>query len=295
MSDFEKRYVLITAAKNEEDYIEYPIKSILKQTIKPEKWIIISDGSADGTDRIVEKYAAGNGFIKLLRREETQNDIGFASKVFALRLGYQQLQFSEYEFIGHLDADVSFDSQYYEDILDKFYQNPHLGLAGGFIHEKEGETFQNRPFNNTQSVAGAVQLFRRECYESIGGFLPMKLGGEDWYAEVKARMNGWQVRSFPEFRIFHHKKSTSARGIFKEAFRQGLMDYTLGSHPLFEILKCCNRLTEKPYVLVAFLRLVGFISSYVRQEKRQVSDEFIRSFRKEQLERIKQELCQRFS
>jgi poly-beta-1,6-N-acetyl-D-glucosamine synthase len=295
MSDFEKRYVLITAARNEENYIEYPIKSILEQTIKPEKWIIVSDRSTDSTDRIVEKYAADYGFITLLRREKTRDDIGFASKVFALHLGCQQLEGFDYGFIGHLDADVSFAPQYYEDILEKFRQNPHLGLAGGFIYEKEGDTFGSRPFNNVRSVAGGIQFYRRECYEEIGGFIPLQNGGEDWYAEVKARMNGWQVRSFPEYRVFHHKKSTSARGIFKEAFRQGLMDYALGSHPLFEILKCCGRITEKPYVLVALLRLFGFLGAYFRRENRQVSDEFIRYFRKEQLERIQQGLYHRFS
>jgi len=278
-------YVLITAAKNEERYIEGTIKSVLAQNVLPKRWVIISDGSTDQTDQIVAKYTANQEFIKFTRRE-SKNYTGFASKVHALNLGYKLLNDLTYDFIGHLDADVSFDREYYEEILAKFRQNPALGLAGGFIFEQRNGRFQSRPFNSNKSVAGSIQLFRRNCYEAIRGFIPLEAGGEDWYAEVMARMKGWRVEAFPELRVFHHKPSKAARGLLRDSLRQGIMDYSLGSHPLFELSKCIRRIRERPFLVVAFTRLVGFAWCYWRRQKRQVPFQFIRYIRREQLEKL---------
>jgi glycosyltransferase involved in cell wall biosynthesis len=284
-------YVLITAAKNEEPYIEETIKSVLAQTVLPKRWVIVSDGSTDQTDQIVAKYATYNKFIEFTRREG-KNHTDFASKVHALNLGYKALKDLTYDFIGHLDADVSFDKEYYEKILAKFRQNPALGLAGGLIFQQRNGRFQSRPFNSSKSVAGSIQLFRRNCYGAIGGFIPLEAGGEDWYAEVMARARGWTVEAFPELKVFHHKPSKAARGLLRDSIRQGIMDYSLGSHPLFEASKCICRIRERPFVVVAFMRLGGFLWCYWRRQKRQVPIQFIRYLRREQLERLK---CTLFS
>lgn len=279
-------YVLITAAWNEEGYIEDTIKSVLAQTVLPKKWVIVSDGSTDQTDEIVKKYAVSHDFIKFIRRK-SKIGAGFASKVYALNLGYEALKDLTYDFIGHLDADISFNREYYEKVLAKFRQNPALGLAGGFIFEQRNGKFQSRLFNSNQSVAGSIQLFRQSCYESIGGFIPLEAGGEDSFAEVMVRMQGWKVEAFPELSVFHHKPSKTARGLLKDSRRQGVVDYCLGSHPLFVIGKCVRRIRERPFFVVAIMRMAGFLGCYWRGKKREVSIPFIEYLRREQLERIK--------
>jgi len=287
-----KTYVLITPARNEEAYIEKTIQAVISQTVLPRKWIIVSDGSTDNTDEIVNKYMEKYYFIKLLSiRGDAQRNFG--SQVRAINTGYKQLKHKEYEFIGNLDADVSFEPTYYEHVLEKFRENPKLGLAGGFIYEERNGTFKSRVFNSVISVPHAIQLFRRECYEIIGGYIPMKYGGPDWCAEVMAGMNGWQVESFPELRVFHHKPTLTAEGILRCGFRQGLMDYSVGSHPLFEVFKCISRVKAKPYLIYASYRMAGFISGYYRKEKKMVSDEFIKYLRREQMQRL-QSLCSKY-
>lgn len=284
---FKKSYVLITPAKNEEAYIEETIKSVISQTILPKEWVIVSDGSIDRTEQIVSKYAAIHDFIQLLRISEKRRR-NFRSKVDAINTGYKQLKHIDYEFIGNLDADVSFNSNYYESILEKFQRNARLGIAGGFIFERYNEKFKSRSSNSTRSVAGAIQLFRYECYEAIGGYFPIEIGGEDWCAEVIARINGWQVEAFPEIRVFHHRHSgTPVGGVFRKCFREGLKDFSFGSHPLFEIFKCLRRVKEKPYVVGALLRMCGFIRAYYKRERRVVSDEFVNYLRREQMYRLK--------
>jgi hypothetical protein len=161
-----------------------------------------------------------------------------------------------------------------------------MGLAGGFLYEPKKDVFSCLKYNSIHSVPGAVQMFRKRCYEEIGDFLPSRYGGEDWYAEVKSRMLGWEVQSYPELKIYHHKVARTTRGTIKEKIREGLMDYSLGSHPCFEMMKCLNRMGEKPFVLASIVRLLGFLYGYVGGEKRKVTDDFVGYLRREQLKRI---------
>lgn len=282
-----KNYVLITAARNEAKYIELTLQSVVAQTVQPQKWVIVSDGSTDETDDIVKRYIKDNDFIDFIRIDEQERDRNFASKVFAIREGYRRLQDSNYGYIGHLDADISFDKEYYDNILKKFEQKPTLGISGGLIFENYNGKFESRPLNTVRSVAGGIQLFRRECYEQIGGLLPLKVGGEDWYAEVTARMNGWVVESYEDLIVYHHKRSTEARSIIRESYRHGIMDYSLGSHPIFELLKCARRIKEKPFFIAACIRICSFAWSYTRVKERLVTEEFINYLRKEQMQLLK--------
>jgi glycosyltransferase involved in cell wall biosynthesis len=288
-------YVLITAARNEEKYIEATIKSVLSQTILPQKWVIVSDGSTDHTDEIIKKYLTHSNFIEFVRRDPGSNqNSDFASKVFALNAGYERLKDLLYDYIGHLDADITFEPDYYENVLKLFEQNPLLGIAGGYIFEPVQGNFVSRPYNTERSVAGGIQLFRRECYENIGGFIPLQMGGEDTYAEVMARMKGWKVASFKEIIVHHHKIGSLMRGKIRDCFRKGMVGYSLGSHPLFECVKCIRRVGEKPHLIGAFVRMCGFVWPSISKQHRLVSTAFIKYLRAEQLALLKSFLYQNF-
>lgn len=278
-------YILVTAAYNEEAFIEKTISSIVSQNTLPKKWIIVSDGSTDRTDEIVSDYGTQHSFIQLLRisEEHTRN---FAAQVNAINAGLAQSHGMEYDFIGNVDADVSFPPSYYSHLLEKFEQDPCLGLAGGFILEEHAGQFCSRRTNRTRSVAHAVQLFRRECLEAAGGYLPLRYGGPDWHAEVTARMNGWHVQAFPELKVFHHRATGTADVLLRHCFRQGRMDYSFGSLPLFEFLKCIRRFPERPFVGGGLARMAGFLWSSCTGEQREVSREFVDFLRGEQAERL---------
>lgn len=280
-----KTYVLITPARNEEDYIEKTIQSVISQTILPEKWIIISDGSTDLTDEIVEKYIKKYNYI-FLKHIMGDNKRNFGSQARAFNIGYSQLKNMDFDFIGNLDADVSLDSNYYDSIIEKFQQNPRLGISGGLIFEEYNGEFKSRPTNSIRSVANAIQLFRRECYETIGGYTPLKYGGHDTLAEIIARKKGWHVEAFPEFKIYHHRHASG--GILRRRFLDGMRGFSIGNHPLFEIFKCIRRVKERPYLIGAFSRLMGFIWPYCQGEKRMVSGELVKFLRREQMYRLKE-------
>ncbi|MGE5399298.1 MAG: glycosyltransferase [Ignavibacteriales bacterium] len=278
-------YVLITAAKNEEVFIENTICSIIKQTILPLKWIIVSDGSTDSTDEIVRRYEAAYSFIKLLRAEN-QSERNFASKVYAINMGFDLVKNLDYEYVGVLDADITFEPAYYEKIMCEFEKNPRLGLAGGAIFDMFNGKM-NKGINSDNSVGNAIQFFRRECFDRIGSFIPIASGGEDGVAEVSARMHGWEVKSIPDLPVLHHRRTgTAALNILNFKFRQGAVEYFLGYHPFFQVLKCVFRMRERPYVIGSVFRFMGFWWTTLKREERPVSEDFVRYIRKEQLRRI---------
>jgi glycosyltransferase involved in cell wall biosynthesis len=275
----------MTAAYNEEASIERTIKSVLAQTLPPRRWVIASDGSSDRTDEIVDHYAQNCPFIRFLRVARAPGR-SFSSKVMALRKGSSLLDSVTFDFIGNLDADITVDQSYFRDLIAKFDERPRLGLAGGFVFEEKDGQFQNRGLNRVYAVSHAAQLVRRQCYEVIGGYAVLEYGGEDWHAQVCARMNGWEAEAFPELRIYHHRHTGEGGNLLGYKFRQGKMSYGFGSDPAFEILKFVQNVSEKPFLVGGAARLMGFSWSFVTRETRPVSDEFIAFVRSGQRRKV---------
>lgn len=286
MSDVREKYALVTAACNEEAYIERTIQSVVAQTLLPQRWTIVSDCSTDRTDEIVQSYTDCHPFIQLVQVRE-KHARNFAAQVHAINFGCSRLQDCDYQFIGNLDADVSFEPAYFSQLLAKFDDDPRLGLAGGFICEKQGGQFKSRQTNSVRSVAHAVQMFRRECFESIGGYTALKYGGPDWHGEVMARMHGWRVEAFPQLRVFHHRPTGSADRLIRYRFWEGLTDHSFGTSPLFELLRLARRIPSKPFALGTLSRFAGFCWGYCCGKNREVSEEFVTFVRNEEKERLR--------
>jgi len=279
------RYVLVTAARNEASLIEGTVCSVISQTIRPVQWVIVSDGSTDQTDEIVQRYASAYDFIELLRIERPAGR-DFASKAYAVRAGFERVAGTPCEYIGNLDADVTLYPEYFEHLLARFGADSRLGIGGGWILEADHGVFRERPHNSTRWVPHAVQLLRRACYEEIGDYLPLPYGGEDTCAVVRARMKGWKAVSFADLPVRHHRHTASAGGVLRNRFRVGLLDHSLGYHPVYEILKCARRALEYPCLVGAAVAFAGFLSGYLGRTPRLVSDEFVHWLRREQVGRF---------
>jgi biofilm PGA synthesis N-glycosyltransferase PgaC len=279
-------YVLITPARNEAQYIESTIQSVVAQTVLPLKWVIVSDGSTDGTDDIVRKYAAEYEWIELLRMpERTARD--FSGKVYAIRAGQAKVADLQYEAIACLDADICFDKEYFAYLLDKLDADPKLGLAGTPYQELSGEMYDYR-LVSPDHVSGACQMFRRACFEDIGGYVPVKGGAIDSIAGISARMKGWKTHTFTG------KVSQSLRPMgtaqcnpMQARFRLGIRDYAIGNHPVWELFRCLNQTRQKPYVLRGLSLAAGYLWALVRRADRPVSQELMRFYRREQMQRLK--------
>jgi len=280
------KYVIVTSARNEEAFIEKTIHSVVSQTILPVRWIIVSDGSTDGTDEIVRRYLEKHRWIDFVRMSE-HRDRNFAAKVHCFNAGYARLKGVDYDIIGNLDADISFDRDYMEFLLKKFAGNPQLGVTGTPFVEENASPY-NYKFANIEHVSGACQLFRRKCFEDIGGYIPIKGGGIDWVAVTSARMKGWKTLTFTEKTCFHHRPmGTGSSNILKARFKLGKEDYYLGGHPLWAFFRAIYQFKERPYVIGGLWLLIGYLVAFLTRVKRPLPMELVEFHRKEQMARLK--------
>jgi len=280
-------YVLITPSRNEARCIENTLQSVVHQTVLPLKWVIVNDGSTDATAEIVARYAARHSWIELINRP-VRNERHFAAKVHAFNAGLKRVKQLQYEIIGNLDADVSLDHDHFDFLLSKFSQDSRLGVAGTVFREPSGYNSAIDSFEGQMHVSGGCQLFRRRCFEEIGGYVASSIGGIDWMAVTTARMIGWSTRSFREKCYFHHRQlGTADRGVIASNFAYGKKDYAFGGHVLWEVLRCGYRMMDRPYIVGGMALFGGYVVAFLSHADRPVSPELMRFHRREQMLKLR--------
>jgi biofilm PGA synthesis N-glycosyltransferase PgaC len=275
------RFVIVTPAHNEAALIERTVESMLAQTVRPVEWIIVSDNSTDDTAAIVSRYAAQHDFLRLVDVRRTGNR-NFGNKVRAFNAGLAEVQCSDYALIGNLDADISLEPDYFERLLGEFDADAQLGVAGGMVSTRIGDDFVSQEVA-LDSVAGAVQLFRRRCFEEIGGYVALPLGGIDSAAEIMARMHGWKVRTIPSLRVFEYRRTGTANAApLASKIREGQMLQSLGYGFIFFCLRCAYRVSDRPKVVGSFATLYGYLQRAIRRTKPVLPPEVVGFLRAEQ-------------
>lgn len=282
-------YVLITPARNEAQFVANTIQSVSQQTVLPAKWVIVNDGSTDDTGVIAQRCAAEYSWIEVVNLP-ARKERNFAAKVYAFHAGQERLSGIDYKVIGNLDADVSLEPDHFEFLMSRFQDDPDLGVAGTIFREP-GYCSETDSFEGQNYVSGQCQIFRRECFEMIGGYVPSSPGGIDWMAVTTARMMGWKTRSFRERCFYHHRVlGTANHGKIGKSFTYGKKDYYLGGHPLWEVFRCMYQLRKRPYMIGGVMLFAGYFTALLRGEKRVVSPELMRFHRREQMMKLKEVL-----
>jgi poly-beta-1,6-N-acetyl-D-glucosamine synthase len=282
-------YVLVSACRNEEGYLDGLIDAVAAQTIKPVRWIIVDDGSTDGTSARALARAKDLPFLQVAKMPGGRPR-SFASQVFAAQHGYGLVKNLGVTFIGFLDADIRFQPDYYERLIKAFHDDPGLGLAGGAVLDQYPDRIENiRRGSEHTHIPGGVQFFRWQCFEQIGGYIPIEGGGQDVIADVTVMMHGWRIRVFPELETLHLRPDGFAKdNVFRRGMKWGRKFYLIGYHPLFYSGQCARRLVRRPFLIGGFCQLLGFAAACVKHEARPVSAEFVRFLRKAQMRRLRE-------
>jgi poly-beta-1,6-N-acetyl-D-glucosamine synthase len=298
------RYIVVSPVRNESEYLERTIQSVVNQTLRPAQWILVDDGSTDGTPDIIRRWADKCSWILPVHRHsvgrpsagslpltprthrERQSSRGKrafdAKEIEAFLDGYTRVT-SDWEFLVKLDGDVSFQPSYFEDCFREFSTDPGLGIGGGVVcHQFKGE-LRVEPIPQFH-VRGATKIYRRMCWEQIGGVV--RGAGWDTIDEVKANMLGWSTRSFPDIKVVHHRHTGSANGAWRNAVKNGNWSYVSGYHPLYMLARFTNRLLKKPFVVGSVGLLWGFLLGYVRNTPQIDDRKLIRYLRGQQLRRL---------
>lgn len=278
-------YVVITPARNEAQFIELTLNSMVAQTVKPLRWVIVSDGSTDGTDEIVSRYTAQYPWIELVRMPE-RSERHFAGKVYAFNAGWSRVKDLDCSAIVCMDGDISFEEDYFAFLLGELAKESRLGVVGTRFWE--GDTTYDFRFSSVEHVSGACQMFRRACFEDIGGYQPLKSGGIDVTAVLSARAKEWQTRTFTEKSYVHHRKMGGAQYTGCRAkLNTGHKDYLLGSHPVWEVFRCIYQMRRKPLIIGGALMLSAYFWDMLRGVERTMPQDLIELRQRHQMGRLK--------
>jgi poly-beta-1,6-N-acetyl-D-glucosamine synthase len=283
MSSSHHSYVIITPARDEEEFIEKTIESVANQTILPVQWIIVNDGSRDRTAAIIDRSAATYPWITARHRPNRGYRAAGGGVIDTFYDGYEQICDLEWDFLVKLDADLSFSHDYFERCLAEFDRDPHLGIGGGGIYhpERHGLKLEENPQFH---VRGATKIYARACWDALGGLL--RAPGWDTVDELKANMLGWQTRTFPELQLSHYRFTGTADGAWKDCIKNGRANYITGYHPLFMFIKCMRRIPRRPYLIGSIGLGWGFLSGYWRGIQQVQDKPLIRYTRAQQMRRL---------
>lgn len=283
MSSSTVKYVIVSPVRNEEANLRRTIESVVSQSLRPCEWIIVNDGSTDRTGEIAESYARQHDWIRVCHRANRGFRKAGGGVVDAFNDGYRDLLTEDWDFIVKLDGDLSFNPEYFQQCFHAFEEEKALGIAGGTIYNViEGKAYPE--ICPAFHVRGATKIYRRACWEAIGGFWPTP--GWDTMDEVKAQRLGWDTRTLSDLQVLHHRPTGKNDGTWGVGFKNGRANYICGYHPLFMALKCAKRLKEKPYVVQSAALFWGFFSGYL-QGVHQVDDRpTIKYLRRQQLNRL---------
>ena len=276
-------YVIITPVRDEERYIEATLHSVCSQTIQPAEWVIVDDGSSDRTGKIIDEYAARFTWLKAVHRVNRGFRRSGGGVMEAFYDGYNKLQHKKWDFIVKLDGDLSFVPDYFERCFEYFQKDPQLGIGGGEIHHNVSGELKLET-NPRFHVRGATKIYRRPCWEAIGGLWPA--AGWDTIDEVKANMLGWKTYSFPELHLLHHRFTGTEEGLLRDRVKHGLACYISGYHPLYVAAKCVVRLPQKPYVIGSAAIIYGFLKAYFTRPPRLEDRSYLSYIRGQQLRRL---------
>lgn len=263
--------------------MKYTIESMIAQTNRPLEWVIVNDGSTDGTGEVIDQYARREQWIRPVHRQNRGFRKSGGGVVEAFNDGLRKLTATNWDFIVKLDGDLTFEPNYFETCLREFEHDPTLGIGGGVIcYVKDGiKTFEECP---SFHVRGATKIYRRGCWEAIGGLWPAP--GWDTIDEVKANMLGWTTRSFGALHLIHHRLTGSADGRWGGLIKNGRANYISGYHPLFIMAKCAVWVARKGDIRSSLALLYGFVSGYLKKIPRVNDPVLIAYMRQQQLNRL---------
>lgn len=278
------RYAIITPVRDEQEHIESTLRSVASQTVPPQEWIIVDDGSQDDTAAIVQRFAETHPWIRLVRREDRGFRHSGRGVVEAFNQGLARIEKPDWQFLVKLDGDLGLTADYFARLFEEFNANPRLGIAGGVLYSERNGVLAAEECPQFH-VRGATKVYRRACWDDIGGLISSP--GWDIVDECKANMCGWATRSLPGLTVIHHRPTGTAESKWKDQLKNGRAYFVAGYHPIFLFAKCVYRLASKPYVVGALGIAWGYISASVRKVPSQVNDpQLVRYVRRQQLRKL---------
>lgn len=282
------RLLIISPVRNEAAHIELLGRSVQRQSRPPDLWLVIDDGSTDATRDLLHGLSEEIPFMRVIstppgHTADNGDRHAVAAAPRAFNCALRSVKWTEFTHVGKLDGDIELPDDYFARMLEEFDRDPHLGIGGGVLVEYNGSRWRTAR-TAPGHVRGALKLYRRECFEAIGGMREHL--GWDGIDETYAQMRGYRTGSFDHIVARHHRAMGSAEGLLRGRRRLGESYHILGFSLPWSVLKALKLGPERPAVVSA----VAFMYGYVRARCRSVSKvddiEYVRFVRRAQRRRL---------
>lgn len=279
--DPRRRYLLISPCRDEAKYLRYTLNSVAAQTVPPELWVVVDDGSTDETPAILEEYARRLPWLRVVRRTDRgQRQVG-PGVIEAFYAGLESVQLKDFDYICKLDMDLDLPNRYFELLMARMESNPRVGTTSGkpwFVNPATGALIPE--ICGDEMSVGMTKFYRVACFEEIGGFVRQVMwDGIDCH---RARMMGWIAESVDaeSIRFIHLRtQGSSQKGILSGRVRAGFGQYFMGTSPLYYLAVTVFRLPAHPVLIGSVAMLWGYLRSWLKGLPRYDDLEFRRFLR----------------
>ena len=277
------RYLLISACRDEANYMRQTLDSVISQSIPPAKWVIVDDGSTDSTPQILAEYQAKHHWIEVVTRSNRGKRAVGPGVIDAFYAGYETINADDYDYLCKLDLDLRLPRRYFEILMERMETNPRIATCSGkaYLEDENGRLVFERHADDVS--IGASKFYRMSCFKAIGGFVrEIMWDGIDCH---RCRMNGWIACSWdePELRFIHLRpEGSSQKSIYAGRVRHGYGQYFMGTGFLFIVASSIYRLNRKPYVLGSVAMIWGWLKAALMRKPRYGDIEFRKFLRRYQ-------------
>lgn len=275
---------VISPVRDEAQYARRTLDSMVAQTVRPDRWVIVDDGSTDETPAILAEYAAAHDWITVVRREDRGHRAVGPGVIDAFYAGYDTIDPAQFEFICKLDLDLDLPARYFEILLERMAADPRIGTCSGKPWmELDGKLVDERNMTGGENSVGMTKLYRTACFQDIGGFVrEVMWDGIDGH---RCRMHGWIATSWddPELRFVHLRPMGSSQtSWWTGRVRHGYGQWFMGTGFAYMLASAVFRMTQRPYVVGGLGMLWGWVRSALRRDPRYPDLEFRRFLRRYQ-------------
>lgn len=277
-----RSYVIISPCRNEAEFMRQTLDTVVAQSVRPARWVIVDDGSTDETPRILAEYQARHDWITIVTRSDRGRRSVGPGVIEAFYAGYEVIDPNEYTYLCKLDLDLNLPERYFEGLMQRMEANPDIATCSGKAYIWEHGRLVNERHGDETSI-GASKFYRRSCFQALGGFVrEVMWDGIDGH---RCRMRGWAACSWddPELRFVHLRPmGSSQQGILTGRMRHGYGQYFMGTGFVYMLANAVNRLDEKPFIIGSLAMLWGWINSALRRKPRYADVEFRQFLRRYQ-------------
>lgn len=280
--------LVISPVRNEAGHIERVARAMAAQTLPPARWIVLDDGSTDGTRRLLEQLAPELPFLQIVSAPSEMTDVpdrlarAAAPRAFNRALATTDPE--EFTHVMKLDGDIELPPDYLEKLIARMHADRRLGIAGGYLVEPVRHGWRRLPIPATH-VHGALKCYTRGCFQAIGG-VQERLGW-DTIDETYARMRGYRTRSFEDLVSVHHRPLASADGKLRGRARHGECAYIAHFSLWWVVLRSFKVARLRPVGLSGIAFLYGYLRAAALRAEQVPDAEFRRFARRELRQRLR--------